>query len=454
MQALQAAGLSVVAGCHGEASVAPAASPGFALYPPRSGRGLDPGRPRELAARLDGFRRHHRRLPARRGKGGLFILDLDELRRRFAGRWAQSQEKAYQLVEGALARQLGASDLYVALPGERFLLLLTDLERAAAERLARRAAAEITDRLCGMIPGGVACRVRRATIDPAAGLDGIDDLPALAALVEGAEAAAGRPADAIAARLPPALEAHYLPVLNLPKRLVSSYALQAAPRSGAAGETPAAEASAPDEEGTAALDRWAVAEAAARLADPSFRTAMLITLHYPTLANMRHRQQLMLACRRLPAGARRRLLVEFAGVPANLPQARLRELVSYLCPFTLGIVVRLESERLVGKPAAVQQARQALAEQLAGTGVAGLSLSLTEAAAAREVAAAPRFVAALGALAAMARQGRLRTFCQIGEHRRLCHAALIAGIDHVMGPALLPVTRRPGRPIALAKTVS
>jgi hypothetical protein len=414
---------------------------GSSLYPPRSAAGLDPLQPGRFAERLGAFRQHHRRLVDRRCRGGLFVLDLEELRRRFASRWSQAREKAMQLVEAAIARRLGPNDLYLALPGERVVLLLTDVERAAAERLARRIAGEITDRLCGMIPGGVACRASGTTLDLVADLEGVADLEAVEALLDAA-APADDGADAALAAVAASHEPRYAPVLNVAKRLISIQALSGAARSGVTGPPPAGEA------GAAAHDRWLVATATRLLGNPGFRAGVLIQLGYPTLASMRHREPLMLACRRLPAAARRRLLVELVGLPPTLPQARVRELVSYLKPFTIGVMVRLDRVALAG---ARPGARPAVDTQLAGTGIAGLSLDLAAAAEAGGAGLAPSAVP-LAALHAVARQFGLRSLCHVGADRRLCRAALVSGIDHLTGEALLPPTPRPGRVVALGRT--
>jgi hypothetical protein len=421
-----------------------------ACRPPRGTAGLDPGQPCAFAERLEAFRQHHRSLPAPRGKGGLFILDIAELGRRFANRWPRARDKAYQLVEASFARRLNSGDRYVALSGERFLLLLTDVHRADAELMARRVAGDITERLCGMIPGGVACRLRATTLDPDTGLTGVTSLAELEARLATAEAPADNPSDAAMAELTATLAAIYTPVLNVPKRLVSIYALEAEGTGAHGAVLPAAGQTADTVESAAVLDRWAIGQAAHALAMDSFRAAALIRISYTTIAGMRHRQPLMLACRRLPSHARRRLLIDIAGLPPSLPQARLRELVSYLTPFTAGVIVRLDPEQFAGKTALARGAPQVVAAQLTGSGVVGLSLGLanerssTGGGADRAMAAA-----ALATLAATARQLRLRTFCDIGSDRRFGRAALVAGIDHVMGEALLPATSRPGRVIAL-----
>lgn len=398
----------------------------LALYPPRGRHGLDPRDASRFAARLQAFRQHHAALYDARGKGGLFILDLAEIRRRFAARWPAMQEKAHHFIEGLLARRLGAADLYLAVNGERFWLLLTDSDRATAERLARRLAAEITERLCGIIAGGVACRLITTRFDLAKGLAGVADPPALERRVEAA--LAGKP-DLVAASSA-GWSPCFTPVLSPKKRQISIHALtRAAADNAPPSGTPA------DDEHAAASDCWAVAEAATILADRGFRAAVAIELHYATLATMRHRQKLILAYRRLPAAARRRLVIELVGLPDTLPQARVRELVSYLRPFTVGVLVAVEPAALgrQTKPAPRPGDRAVQLDQLASTGIAGLSLDLATSGHAGSVAA----------LIARAKGLGIRTLCHVGIDRRNLRAALIAGIDHIAGEALFPSTVRP-----------
>jgi GGDEF domain-containing protein len=430
----------------GMAGLAGVPAPAFALHPPRSGKGLDPRSADRLAARLEALLAHHRALPARRGKGGLFVVDISELARRFVKRWPAAREKAYQLVEGILVRRLGADDLYLALSGERFLLLLTDLERAAAELLARRIASEITDRLCGMIPEGVACRLRSLPGDLEAGLAGGHTVAALETLVAAAETPASIPGEAVLASLAATLEPRFTPVINVKKRLVSIHALTPRASVGGPGCLDRAPTAAGEEQ-RAALDRWLVGQAAQLLGSPACRAAVLVPIAYSTIACMRHREPLMLACRRLPAAARRRLLVELEGLPPSLPQPRLRELVGYLRPFTVGTVVRLAPARLAGGGACARNVTQSMVEQLAGSGIAGLSLDL--AAGLAESGGEDRAPALLGTFASVAGRLGLRTVCHVGADPGLCRAALAAGIDHLLGEVLLPSTRHPGRVVAL-----
>jgi hypothetical protein len=146
----------------------------------------------------------------------------------------------------------------------------------------------------------------------------------------------------------------------------------------------------------------------------------------------------LLACRRLPDGARRRLLIELTGLPPHLPQARVRELVSYLRPFTAGILARLDPAGLVR-----ERSGRAL-----DAGLAGLSTNWA-------MQASP---GCRSTSKPWTRITRARSPCSrcspagsgfghsanVGGDRRLCRAALTAGVDHIGGEALLPRRERIG----------
>ncbi len=407
-----------------------------ALYPPRGRHGLDPGDASRFAARLEAFRQHHAGLYDARGKGGLFVLDLGEISRRFRARWPAMQEKTHHFIEGLLARRLGAADLYLAVQGQRFWLLLTDVDRATAERLARRVAAEITERLCGVIAGGVACRLITARFDLATGLAGVTDPPTLQRRVEAALADPPEPAAAATAGWTPC----FTPILSPKKRQISIQALTAA-----TADNSLSAATSVDDEHAAASDCWAVAAATAILADRSFRAAVAIQLRYATLATMRHRQKLILACRRLPAAARRRLVIELVGLPDSLPRGRVRELVSYLRPFTVGVLVAVEPTAIAIRAKTAPRPRGPAAEvdHLANTGIAGLSFDL----------ATRRHAGAVAALIARAEGLGVRTLCHVGSDRCNLRAALVAGIDHIAGEALFPSTARPAPLITIGRAM-
>ncbi|MEZ5865306.1 MAG: hypothetical protein R3D25_15030 [Geminicoccaceae bacterium] len=349
----------------------------FALHPPRTGHGLDPRHQGRFAERIEAFRRHHAALPAPRLTGGLQLLDIEELRLRFCNRWPAVREKAYQIVEGCLAKRLGAHDLYVAVEGDRFHLLTTDVDRLAAERRGRFIAAEITERLCGMVPGGVACKLQTTGFDLVQGLAGVTGLAELEARISNFRRQVDDAEQALFAAHEPELEALFQPILHVRKRLVAGYALTPM-LDGEAGRQGVAELCPVSLNGVfdAAVDRWSIGQVAPHL--HAARAALRLTLHYSTLATMRHREQLILACRRLPAGAGRRPIIEIAGLPASLPQARVRELVSYLRPFAVAIVVRIEPDLLAaaGSGDRTPGRLSMITDNLQASGVAGISALL------------------------------------------------------------------------------
>jgi hypothetical protein len=149
------------------------AEPAFALYPAQTRAGLDPTLREEFVERLTGLRR------AYLAQGGaaattscLQILDLGQLRFRFGRRWPQIRHKALGIAEAAIQRDFGKGDLYVAVSETCYYLFRLGVKRRAAERRGRLLAAEITERLCGAIPGGVAAGVRRRPFDFGQGLAG------------------------------------------------------------------------------------------------------------------------------------------------------------------------------------------------------------------------------------------------------------------------------------------
>ncbi len=452
------------------------AAPGsFALHPPRTAHGLDPRHPGRFAERIEAFRRHHAALSAPRLTGGLQLLDIEELRLRFCNRWPSVREKAYQIVEGCLAKRLGAHDLYVAVEGDRFHLLTTDIDRLAAERRGRFIAAEITERLCGMVPGGVACRLKTTGFDLVQGLAGITGLGELETRIRNF----GRQVDDAEAALFAAhesrIEALFQPILNVQKRLVAGYALTPM-LDGEAGRRGVAELCPASLNGVfdAALDRWSIGQVAPHL--QAARAALRVTLHYSTLATMRHREQLVHACRRLPGGAGRRLIIELAGLPASLPQARVRELVSYLRPFAVAIVVRIEPDLLAaaGSGPGLTDRLPMVTDNLQASGVAGISVALRagrtggdgsneDGAGTAGAGDDEHGAAVLAGLAALGRAAGIRTCALIESAVETgagtdsvagmgpARAAIAAGIDYLSGEALMPPTLQPGRVIALPR---
>jgi hypothetical protein len=198
----------------------------------------------------------------------------------------------------------------------------------------------------------------------------------------------------------------------LRKRLVSAYRLTS-----------------PDP--AAADDLWAIAMANACLRETAGARApaLIVPVHYATLAEMRAREAYLGQCRQLPGHSRRRLVQEVLDLPPGLPQARVRELLAYLRPMSLALVVRL--------PAPASDLAQ-----LVHTGARGVSIaaSVTD-------ASDP----ALPVLVGRARIAGLRSLLVDISDPGQCRLALQAGLDHLCGEALLPALPRPGRAFMIAR---
>ncbi len=370
-----------------------------------------------LAERIERCRTAARTAPPGEHGACLQLFDLGRLRARLGWRWDALRPRAVALLHSSLQQELAPADLVVEDGGQRLFVVRSSGERRQIERHGELLAAEVTARLCGTIPGGAIIRVATLPFDPVLALEGATSQEDL---LDRVERASLQTAPKAAALVEPAhLEARYRPVLHLRKRLVSAYRLaaMAAPERGAG--QPQAE--------VAASDGWVLQRAADILHEPRRRAepALIVPLRYDTLASRRPRDQLMQGCRELPPRSSRQLVFELLDLPAALPQARVRELLAYLRPFCLALLVRLP------RPDAPIQ-------HLVGTGARGVAVALPLG---NDEGIAP----SLRAFAGTARVLGLRSMLVDLEEPRLCRLAAAAGVDHVAGDGLMPPLRSPGR---------
>ena len=310
-----------------------------------------------LAERIERIRAAARsRQPAER-HFSLQLFDLTRLKAGLGWRWAEQRGRAIAMIEAGLAREMTPADLHLDNGDTRYFAVRAASERREIERHAELLAADVTARLCGTIPGGAIIRVVTLPFDPDAKLAGIATVAALLARLEalghGGELAAAAPR----ATPPTDLRARFRPVLQLRKRLVSAYRLTAQASDGQAGETL---------EGAfgEALDDWALLQAVGLLQGPghSREPALIVPVHYPTLASRRSRDLYSQHCRQLPRRSSRQLIFELLDLPVELAQARTRELLGYLRPFCLALLVRMpKTTSEIG--------------HLASSGVRGISLA-------------------------------------------------------------------------------
>lgn len=405
------------------------AGPPLDLYPPRTRHGLDPRHLGEFARRIEAFRKCYMAQPGYRELGSLQILELGEIRQRFGRRWESVREKAFPIIETCLARRLGPEDLYLVVDEERVWVLAIGARRQEVETRGRLAAAEITERLLGTIPGGVAVRLKTMLFDFAHGLAGVASVVQLEQRIE----AFGQAIDAAerkaflehAARL----QVGFRPTVRLRTgRVVAGQAVALA--AGPDGRlVPVASIWPRSINGVldAELDNWLLAragEALGRAAAP--RAGVILPVHYETLAAPHLREPYLLRLRQLPASAGRRLILELVDLPPGLPQARVRDLTAYVGPLCIGLAARLGHDAGSG-------------EHLEGTGIRGVSLDLATVGS-DEVAATT-----LQRLAGVARKHGMRSLVTGVASARSAERAREVGIDYANGEAIRPAQDVPDR---------
>ncbi len=412
----------------------------FALYPPRARKGLDPLRLDDFTARLDAFRRRVEELRDPRGESALHLLDLDLIRRRFGRRFGELRENIFQIIEHALDRALGAQDLYVVVDETTIYALTCGWPREEARLRLRLAAAHITERLCGVVPGGAAIRVTSLAFPFDRELRGVAGLAALRARVEAFLARARKQEEEAfrlhADRLRPRLE----PLIQPRKGLIGAYLLDGW-HEREDGRLEPAVCLCPDRfEGAfdAALDTWRAERLAERLADwrrVAGRSLLVVPVHFDTLARRRDREPYLQRLRRLPQHSARVVVFELLDAPPGVPQGYLHQLLMYLKPFALALAVRLA-------PLALST------EAFAQSGVRFVSMP----------AKAPRGEeprALVQRLARTAREAGMRSALVEVEETGWITAARDSGVDHLAGPLIAPPLPQPlprGRRALWART--
>jgi hypothetical protein len=216
--------------------------------------------------------------------GALQTIELGRLRARMGRRWSELRDRVVGLVQQALARELGAGDLYVDLGADLLHVVRVGRGRAEVERHGELLAAEVTAWLWGTVPRGVSLSVRTLPFDPGGLLHESMTAAELRACLDGcAQRRECHPAPT-ECRLPRALQPRFQLILQLRKRLVSAYRL-AAWAEGAVFSTSPSDALATE------LDEWALHQALQLGREPvqDRAPALLLPIHYATLAGMQPR---------------------------------------------------------------------------------------------------------------------------------------------------------------------
>lgn len=401
----------------------------FELYPPRSPKGLNPKEVGTFGKRLKAFRKAHMSQDDARSNGSLQFLDLETVALRFGKRWLAIREKAFKHIESSIAKRLGADDLYICEDEKRVLLLMTGVDRSEAELRGMRIASEITERLCGVIPGGVAVRFKTVLFDFDLGLDGVTGLTELQSRIRSFNQNADTAEEKLFHDSLSDLRMLYFPTLDTQSGRIYMY--HGCPKlSDDQGNLLPVDSVCPQSVNGvfgAEVDKWCLEKAMAHLDSHSNESPMIIVpIRYETLATMRLRDPYLAVCRKLPTVSAEQLVFEILGVPASMPQARIRELVAYVRPFCNHLIARISHKVL-------------FADNFTNCSVSSLSVQLDEL---NEDDPATQQL--LTDIKAVASPLSMRVLLTDTWSVKLCQMAFKAGIHQFNGTAFMKAADRPG----------
>jgi EAL domain-containing protein (putative c-di-GMP-specific phosphodiesterase class I) len=409
----------------------------FEPYPPQGRGGLDPRRPGLFADRLAHFRRAYLAQPDCRALGSLQILDLERVKARLGRRWAELLPKVLLNVEGCIAHRLGPDELYLVVDETTVWILALGERRAEVDRRGRLIAADITERLLGVLPGGSAVGVRTLLFDFDEGLRSVAGVNGLRERVQRQMKRQGEAEARAFAEHAQQLVAFYRPILSLKAPLVVGY--RAFVRLAGPDGTLEMPGSACPEQAAGIFDASVDGWLAERLATELVRTAadggralLVLPVHYATLADPALRGPWLERLGPLPKDAVRRFAVELIDLPPALPRVRIAELATRLAGRAGHLMLR--------SPAEAEAVRG-----LAGEGVFAVSVNVTD----FDPADPDTSTTLTGVARACAAAGLRSLAVRVGS-AAMAEVARAAGIDYLSGDACLPALRAPGRVVGLA----
>jgi GGDEF domain-containing protein len=307
-----------------------------------SAQRLDTADEATFKARVLELSRRHSALAQALMAGTVQMLGFAQLRDRLGPAWDQVRDRVHGLAESVIKQHLAPGDLFLKISDERFIVLFDRATRADGEAKARAIATSLEERLGAAREHGSLIQVRAVAIalDPKLPPQALASPQALAQSVQKAEHDSETREREAFARIVATLKVAYWPVANLRKRLISMY--DAALPELSNGQPPESPG------GTGAfhceLDCFALAKAAEVLARahlPRHKAVLMAPIHYDTLAARAHRTRYVEACKALPKGSSRRLLLQIVDFPVGTPQGRLHQLLSVVGPFFAGFVFRV-----------------------------------------------------------------------------------------------------------------
>lgn len=302
---------------------------------------LDPRDTADFTSKVLSFVRENRVAADALIAGNVQMLGFEALKERFGDNWEGIKDKVHLLTEGIIKKHISASDVFLLMNDEKFVVLFGKATRPEADATARKIAQEVNAKLSGAGAGMDAVTVRPVVFEvPRDDTEPLKSPAALEKSVEEAQRDAERADEARVEAAKDRMVMRFWPVANVRKRLVSCYHADlhvpddldlGQGEEGASG-TGAVEAT---------LDRLVLEHAGRALTDAAgrkLRALMIVPVHFDTLAVKGFRSAYLDVCKLLPRIAEQRMMLMVRNLPDDVPQGRLHTIFTYLPPYFAGFV--------------------------------------------------------------------------------------------------------------------
>ncbi|MCR9070184.1 MAG: hypothetical protein NXI18_00560 [Alphaproteobacteria bacterium] len=302
---------------------------------------LDPSDTADFASKVLSFVRENRVAADALIAGNVQMLGFEALKERFGENWEGIKDKVHLLTEGVIKKHISASDVFLLMNDEKFVVLFGKATRAEADATATKIAREVNSKLSGAGAGMDAVSVRPVVFevprdDPAPLKTPVE----LEKTVEEAQRDAEKADEARVEAAKERMVMRFWPVANVRKRLVSCYHadlhvppdLDLGQREDGTSGTGAVEA---------ALDRMVLEHAGRALTEAAgrkLRALLIVPVHFETLAAKNFRSAYIDVCKLLPRIAEQRMMLMVRSLPDDVPQGRLHTIFTYLAPYFAGFI--------------------------------------------------------------------------------------------------------------------
>lgn len=301
---------------------------------------LDPGDLADFKSKILSFVRENRVAADALIAGNVQMLGFEALKEQFGANWDGIKDKVHLLTEGVIKRYITASDVFLLMNEEKFVVLFGKASKPEADATAKAIAREVNAKLNGAGVGMEAVSVRPVVFEvPRDDVVPLQTPVALEASVEESQRAAEKAEEARVEAAKDRMMMRFWPVANVRKRLVSCYHadlhvpedLDLGPPAGSLS-TGAVEA---------ALDRMVLQHAGRALTDAAgrrMRALLIVPVHFETLAAKGFRNGYLELCKVLPRIAESRMMLMVRELPDDVPQGRLHTIFTYLAPYFAGFI--------------------------------------------------------------------------------------------------------------------